>query len=66
MLWHTLYMQEALSWKHSYVRETGEEDIARLFPLMLRHINVLGHYKFTLPEDVKNGGSDDIKFIFKQ
>lgn len=32
--------------------ETGVEDIARLSPLMHGHINMLGHYTFTLPEDI--------------
>lgn len=30
----------------------GEEDIARLFQLMHGHINMLGHYTFTLPDDM--------------
>ncbi|MCW4901727.1 Tn3 family transposase, partial [Enterobacter hormaechei] len=50
-----LYMQEALS----HLRSTGEgpedEHIARLSPLMHGHINMLGHYTFTLPEDIMKG-----------
>nr|WP_258924002.1 Tn3 family transposase [Klebsiella pneumoniae] len=38
---------------------TGEtpddEHIARLSPLMHGHINMLGHYTFTLPEDILKG-----------
>jgi hypothetical protein len=52
VLWNTLYMQEALSWMRSNGEETGGEDIARLSPLMHGHINMLGHYTFTLPEDI--------------
>ncbi|KYP87365.1 transposase [bacteria symbiont BFo1 of Frankliniella occidentalis] len=52
VLWNTLYMQEALSWMCSHGEETGDEDIARLSPLMQGHINMLGHYTFTLPEDI--------------
>jgi len=37
---------------HSNGEETGGEDIARLSPLMPQHINMLGHYTFTLPEDI--------------
>ncbi len=52
---NTLYMQEALS----HLRSTGEgpedEHIARLSPLMHGHINMLGHYTFTLPEDIMKG-----------
>ncbi|MFV6715504.1 Tn3 family transposase, partial [Klebsiella pneumoniae] len=51
----TLYMQEALSWMRSNGEETGGEDIARLSPLMHGHINMLGHYTFTLPEDILKG-----------
>ncbi|EES4670802.1 transposase [Escherichia coli] len=40
-------------------RSTGEgpedEHIARLSPLMHGHINMLGHYTFTLPEDIMKG-----------
>uniref|UniRef100_UPI0006664ECB Tn3 family transposase n=6 Tax=Enterobacter TaxID=547 RepID=UPI0006664ECB len=50
-----LYMQEALSWMRSNGEETGGEDIARLSPLMHGHINMLGHYTFTLPEDILKG-----------
>lgn len=50
VLWNTLYMQEALSWMRSNGEETGEENIARLSPLMHGHINMLGHYTFTLSE----------------
>ncbi|HBC1529020.1 TPA: Tn3 family transposase, partial [Escherichia coli] len=41
------------------MRRNGEEiideDIARLSPLMHGHINMLGHYTFTLPEDILKG-----------
>nr|WP_262983626.1 Tn3 family transposase [Enterobacter sp. 9-2] len=48
-------MQEALSWMRSNGEKTGDEDIARLSPLMHEHINMLGHYTFTLPEDILKG-----------
>lgn len=32
-----------------------EEDIARLSPLQYKHVNVLGHYSFTLSEEVISG-----------
>ena len=42
-----------------HLREQGEtvndEDIARLSPLCHRHINMLGHYSFTLEELVMKG-----------
>ncbi|BET64915.1 hypothetical protein YPSE1_45260 (plasmid) [Yersinia pseudotuberculosis] len=55
VLWNTLYMQEALSWMRSNGEETRDEDIASLSPLMHGHINMLGHYTFTLSDDILNG-----------
>lgn len=55
VLWNTLYMQEALNWMRDNGENTGDEDIARLSPLMHGHINMLGHYTFTLPEDILKG-----------
>ena len=50
VLWNTLLL---------HLRSTGEEPedehIARLSPLMHGHINMLGHYTFTLPEDIMRG-----------
>lgn len=51
VLWNTLYMQEALSCMRSNGEETNDEGIARLSPLMHGHINMLGHYTFTLSTD---------------
>ncbi|HBX8767908.1 Tn3 family transposase, partial [Klebsiella michiganensis] len=55
VLWNTLYMQEALS----HLRKSGEtpeeEHLARLSPLIHGHINMLGHYTFSLPEDILKG-----------
>lgn len=38
VLWNTLYMQEAVSWMRSNDEEIGDENIARLSPLMQRYI----------------------------
>jgi TnpA family transposase len=62
VLWNTLYMQEALSWMRSNREETGDEDIARLSPLVHGHINMLGHYTFTLPEDILKGEMRALNF----
>jgi hypothetical protein len=48
-------MQEALDHLHLCSQKIIEEDVARLFPLVHGHINVLGHYSFTLAEQVING-----------
>jgi hypothetical protein len=56
VLWNSLYMQEALSHIRTTTGETpDDEHIARLSPLMHGHINMLGHYTFTLPEDILKG-----------
>ncbi len=62
VLWNTLYMQEALSWMRRNGEETGGEDIVRLSPLMHGHINMLGHYTFTLPEDILKGELRELNF----
>lgn len=54
VLWNTIYMQSALD----YLKQPStdiREDETRLSPLLHGHINVLGHYSFTLTEQVMNG-----------
>lgn len=62
VLWNTLYMQEALS----HLRQSGEtpeeEHQARLSPLIYGHINMPGHYTFSLPENILNGGLRTLNF----
>lgn len=60
--WNTLYMQEALSWMRRNGEETGGEDIVRLSPLMCGYINMLGHYTFTLLEDILKGELRELNF----
>jgi len=54
ILWNTIYMQEAISYLQPSL-EVRQEDEGRLCPLLHGHINVLGHYSFTLLEEIKNG-----------
>lgn len=55
VLWTTHYMVAALN----HLRETGfdvrEEDVECLSPLVSEHINFVGKYHFSLPEEVKRG-----------
>ncbi|MDR7342433.1 hypothetical protein J2X14_000821 [Pantoea alhagi] len=56
VLWNSLYMQEALV----HIRTTtgvtpDDEHIARLSSLMPQHINMLGHYIFTLSDGILKG-----------
>lgn len=55
ILWNSIYMQAALDHIRQQPLEIREEDEARLSPLVYGHINVLGHYSFTLAEQVMNG-----------
>ena len=55
VLWNTLYMQEALGELRRLGKIENEADIARLSPLLHEHVNMLGKYDFTLPDDVAEG-----------
>lgn len=54
VLWNTIYMQSAMEHLQQSL-EIKEEDEIRLSPLTHGHINVLGHYSFTLAEQVMKG-----------
>jgi TnpA family transposase len=56
VLWNTIYIQAALDYLRQQSFEIGEEDEAGLSPLVSGHINMLGHYSFTLADDVVKGG----------
>lgn len=62
VLWNTLYMQEALLHLRMMGETPEDEHIARLSPLMHGHINMLGHYTFTLPEDILKGELRPLNF----
>lgn len=55
VLWNTYYMDEALR----YIKGTGlevlDEDVARLSPLLHKHISMLGRYHFELPTELLYG-----------
>jgi TnpA family transposase len=55
VLWNTIYMESTLDHlKHKSI--TVDEDFEkRLSPLLYEHINVLGHYSFTLSEQIEKG-----------
>jgi hypothetical protein len=48
-------MQAALDHLRQQPQEIREEDEKRLSPLLHGHLNVLGHYSFTLAEQVTMG-----------
>ena len=55
VLWNTIYMDAARNHLEQQSIVIKEEDEARLSPLQYEHINVLGHYSFTLSEVVMKG-----------
>lgn len=55
VLWNTIYMQAALDHLEQQGEQINAEDKARLSPLGHKHVNMLGHYSFTLAEQVING-----------
>jgi hypothetical protein len=55
VLWTTLYMDRALTQLRAQGATIKDEDVARLSPLGTNHVNVLGRYHFSLPEDVARG-----------
>jgi TnpA family transposase len=54
ILWNSIYLQEAVS----HVRNNQiveDEDIARISPLMTKHINMLGQYSFSISANILKG-----------
>jgi TnpA family transposase len=56
VLWNTIYMEAALEQLRAEGVEVRPEDVVRLSPLQISHINMLGRYAFLLAEAVANGG----------
>jgi len=50
ILWNSIYMHAALEYLQQQGIEIDEKDESRLSPLVHDHINMLGHYSFTLPK----------------
>lgn len=55
VLWNTIYMDAALNQLVAKGHDVKSEDVNRLSPLGLKHINMLGRYAFTLPDLVARG-----------
>ena len=54
--WNAIYMQEALRHLADNGSAPRPADVARLSPILWRHINFLGRYEFLLPAAVADGG----------
>lgn len=63
VLWNTLYMQRALEDMRSRGMTVLSEDIERLSPLGYDHINLLGRYTFSLPEDIRQGAFHPLRAL---
>ncbi len=55
VLWNTLYIDQALEYLRKNGHEVKDEDVSRLSPLIIKHINFLGRYFFVMHPSVKNG-----------
>ncbi|MFD2719765.1 Tn3 family transposase [Hymenobacter monticola] len=55
VLWNTRYLQHALERWQQTEGVLNPDDVARLSPLLHEHVNMLGRYDFSLPEDIAAG-----------
>ena len=55
VLWNTRYLDAALAKVRTTDVVVKPEDVQRLSPLLLDHINVLGRYEFALKESIRQG-----------
>ena len=55
VLWNTRYPDAALAKVRTTDVAVKPEDVQRLSPLLLDHINVLGRYEFALKESIRQG-----------
>ena len=55
VLWNTRYLDAALAQVRASGVAVKPEDVERLSPLLLDHINVLGRYEFALKESIRQG-----------
>lgn len=61
VLWNTVYIERALTRLRAEGYAVQAEDVARLSPLLTAHINVLGRYRFTLPDELAADGFRPLK-----
>lgn len=56
VLWNTIYIEAALAQLRQEDYPVRDEDVAWLSPFVHeRHINLLGHYSFAVPDAVTRG-----------
>jgi TnpA family transposase len=55
VLWNTRYLDAALARARAAGALVNLEDVERLSPLLLDHVNVLGRYEFVLAKSIRQG-----------
>src|SRR4051794_39262495 len=55
VLWNTRYLDAALSRARASGAVVNPDDVERLSPLLLNHVNVLGWYEFALRKSIRQG-----------
>ena len=55
MLWNATYLGAVVEQLRAEGIDVDPRDIAKLSPLMHKHINFLGRYAFSLPEPIARG-----------
>jgi TnpA family transposase len=53
--WNTIYIEAALKQLRAEGYPIQDEDVARISPLIFHHINMLGRYLFSVPDEVSQG-----------
>ena len=66
VLWNTMYMDAALNQLRAEGLEVNSADVARLSPLIHKHINFQGRYSFALSESVAQGGLRPLRDPYEQ
>jgi TnpA family transposase len=66
ILWNTIYIEAALNQLRAEGQEVRAEDVARLSPLIYKHINFQGRYSFALSEAVAQGGLRPLREPYEQ
>ena len=65
-LWNTLYIEAALKQLQQGGLDVASADVARLSPLVHRHINFQGRYSFALAESVAQGALRPLREPYEQ
>jgi hypothetical protein len=57
VVWNAQYLDDAIAQLRATGHQITDEDLARLSPLQHEHIKMLGHFPFTLPHELGDGGN---------